>query len=184
MRERPLRAIFTVLIVLAVGACGSTAPSGTQTPSPVSFAEYATAFCASWVAMFEAVGNPDTGSSSALGKSLDGAVAAGDLASADSLAATIMSKLETSRHQAAIAGRWPSAGPMIAEMDHVLVAFEAMIAAKRAAATHAAGAVDPQIAFEKAGGALAWPAMLRAYAAVARPSGMPGTPCVTVPITP
>ena len=184
MRERPLRAIVAVLIVLAVGGCGSTAPSGTPTPEAISFAEYTAAFCASWDAMFQAVGNPDTGSSSTLSKSLDDAVAASDVASADGLAATITSKLETGRQQAAIAGRWPSAGPMITQLDHVLVAFETLIAAKRAAASHAAGAVDPQIALEKAGGATAWAAMFEAYRAVARPSGASAVPCATVPITP
>jgi hypothetical protein len=72
----------------------------------------------------------------------------------------------------------------MAQMDRVLVAFEAMIAAKRAAASPAAGASDSQVVFEKAGGAIAWRAMLDAFRGVARPSGAVTKPCSPGLVTP
>jgi|SRR5450759_5184930 hypothetical protein len=186
MKQRPLRAVATVLIVLAGAACGTGAPSATPTPAAASFEEYSVAFCSAFDALFQAVGNPDTGTASVLSKSLDDAVAAGDVASAERLAATITSKLETGRQQAAAARRWQPAGPTMVQLDRVLVASEAMIAAKRAAAGHAPGAVDPQTAFEQAGGVEAWFAMLPMLQATGatRPAGATAQPCATVPVTP
>lgn len=184
MKQPPLRAVAMVLIVLAGAACGTGTPSATPTPAAASFEEYAVAFCSAFDAMFQAVGNPDTGSASVLSKSLDDAVAARDVASAERLAATITSKLETGRQQAAAASRWQPAGPMMVQLDRVLVAFEAMIVAKRAAANPAPGAIDPQTALEQAGGVEAWSAMLQAAGAMTRPAGATAQPCATVPITP
>jgi hypothetical protein len=94
------------------------------------------------------------------------------------VAAEITSRLEVGRQQASIAARWPSAGPMMAEFDRLLVAFEKMVAAKRA------GAGNPQAAFEEAGGVTAWTAMFEAGRAVIRPSGATVKQCPTVPVSP
>lgn len=179
MTHRLQRAIATILVALACAACGGAT---TAAPSPLTFDEYATAFCASWNSLFEAVGNPDTGSGSVLSKSLDDAVAAGDAATAVRLAASITTKLEVARQQAAVAARWPSATAMLVQFDRVVVAYEAMIAAKQAAAAQPQGA-NPQAAFEQAGGLEAWTAMFKTYPAVARPSGATAQ-CPTVPIAP
>jgi hypothetical protein len=213
MSQRPVRAIAIILVVLMAAACASGAPSasiapGASTPSivatpgatshpsasnapstssvaqAVSFADYAVAFCSAFDGLIEAVGNPDTGSGSVLSKSLDAAVEAGDAATADRQAAAMTTRLEAARQAAAVAGRWPTAAPMTAQLDRVLVAFETMITAKQAVARHVPGAQDPQIAFEKAGGAIAWFAMLDAYRGVARPSGATTKPCGSGVITP
>jgi hypothetical protein len=147
-----------------------------------SFEEYAVAFCSAFDSMFRAVGNPDTGSGSVLSKSLDDAVAAGDVASAERLAGTITSELEAGRQHVAVAGGWEPARPMMAQLDRVFVAFEAMIAAKRAAAAHAPNAVVPQTAFEQAGGAEAWFAMFEALRTMERPAGAAAHQCPTVPV--
>ena len=185
MRPRPLRSAATLLIALAAVACGpSAAATRVATPHVTTFAEYRTAVCASWEALFAAVGNPDTGSGSVLSKSLDQAVAAHDAATAERLATETLSQLETGRQQASIAGRWASAGRMMSEMDRLFVAFEMETAAKRAAAAQPAGAVDIGAAFEQAGGPAAWKAMFAAAAGVARPSGAPAESCASVPVVP
>lgn len=188
MSQRHLRIVFITLIAAAAAACGAGAPSGTPSASPMpaatSFEEYAVGFCSAFEAMFRAVGNPDTGSGSVLSKALDAAAAAGDVASADQLAAQITSELESGREQAAVARGWPPAAPMMAQLDRLLVAMEAMIGAKRTAARHAPDAADPQAVFERAGGLQAWTAMLEAGRAMNadRPDGV--QPCANVPISP
>jgi hypothetical protein len=185
--HRPKHAIAFILVTVLAAACGAAAPSAAQptdAPSPraATFEEYSTALCGAFDAMFQGVGNPDTGSGSALSKALDQAVEARDVATAERLALTITTTLEAARQEAAVAGRWPSAASMAVQLDRVLLAFEAMIAAKKTKATGAAA--DPQATFEAAGGVDAWTAMFRAYPAVVRPSGSPNQQCPTVPLTP
>lgn len=159
-------------IAVGVAACGAGPPSPDSSPTPrpaaSSFDEYATAFCAAWTSLFTAVGNPDTAAGSALSKELDEAVAAENRPEAERLAAEITAGLESGRQHAGVAGGWPPAARAMAEFDRVFVAFEAMIAAKAAAATVTADAVDPQAAFEQAGGVEAYFAMIEAMRA--RPS--------------
>jgi hypothetical protein len=176
------RAIVIVFVALACAACGPSASEASPSPSPMTFDAYSVAFCSAWGALFEAVGNPDTGSGSVLSHSLDDAVAAGDVATAERLAAAVTTKLELARQQAADAARWPSAATMLGQFDRVVLAYEAMIAAKRAMAAKTAGA-NPQGAFEQAGGLEAWTAMFQTYPAVARPSGATAN-CPNVPIAP
>jgi hypothetical protein len=184
MRQRPLRAIAMVLIVLAGAACGTAAPSASPSPAAATFEEADAAVCAAFGSMLRAVGNPDTGAPSVLSKALDDAVAAGDVVAAERAAASITSELETGRQQAAAAGRWPSAGPSAVAMDTLLVAFEAVITAKRAAAAHTPGAVDPQTAFAQAGGVEAWTAMLQAISTMPVPAGATRKPCPAFSGTP
>jgi hypothetical protein len=185
MRPRLFRSAGTLLIALTAVACGPPgAATPIATPHVTTFAEYRTAVCASWDALFAAVGNPDTGSGSVLSKSLDQAVLAHDPATAERLATETVSRLETGRQQASLAGRWPSAGPMMSQMDRLFVAFEMETAAKRAAAAQPAGAVDANAAFEQAGGPAAWKAMFEAAAGVARPSEAPAESCPSVPVVP
>ena len=164
MKQRPLGAIAIVLIALVGAACGTGAPSASPTPAAATYAGYETAFCAAFTSLIIAVGNPDAGTPSVLSKSLDDAVTAGDAAAAESVAATITRELESGRQEAALAGGWEPGKSTTVAIDHVLVAFEAEIAAKVAGAKHAAGAVDPQTALEKAGGVEAWSAWSGALA--------------------
>jgi hypothetical protein len=182
MNQRPMLAIAMALILLAGCASTTASPSPSAQPVATSFEEYAIAFCSAFDSMFRAVGNPDTGSGSVLSTSLDAAVTAGDVASAERFAGTITSELEAGRQHVAVAAGWEPAGPMMARLDRVFVAFEAMIAAKRAAAAHAPNAVVPQTAFEQAGGAEAWFAMFEAGRAMKRATGTPDHHCPTVPV--
>lgn len=183
MRHRSIRIISLVLIVLATTACGSG--SGTASPSAAratTFAEYGTAFCDAFDALFVAIGNPDTADYSTLHKSLDAAVAAGDTATAESVARTMTARLESGRQRVAFAAGWPPAAPMMAQLDRVFVAFEAMIAAKRAS-VGAPDAAAAQAAFEKAGGVEAWFAMLQEARKIQRPADAGDGRCPTVPVS-
>jgi hypothetical protein len=153
-------------------------------PVATSFAEYGVRFCSAWEALFRAVGNPDTAEGSVLSKALDAAVATHDGVTADRLAAEITTELEAGRRHAARGGGWPPAAPMMTQLDRLFVAFEAMVAAKRAVANQVPGAPDPQVALEQAGGLEAWTAVFAAYAAIGaeRPANV--TPCAKVPISP
>ena len=175
-------------IILVVAACTAGAPSQEPTPTPLpaasSFAEYAVAFCSAFEAMFRAVGNPDTAAGSALSKALDQAVTDLDGTTAERLASEINRELESGRQHVSRAREWPPAAPAMAQLDRVFVAFEAMTVAKVAKARGEPGAVDPQAAFEGAGGVEAWFAMFEAYRAIgaAHPGGAPR--CDNVPISP
>lgn len=185
------RLMKSLLLAVSVGlvavGCSSGAPGasvGASLPLQArTHAEFGAAYCAAFDAMFTAIGNPDTGSGSELSKALDAAMATRDLDTANRLANTITGHLERGRKQAWIARGWPSADPIMAQVDRVLVAFEAMVEAKRAAAAGASGAVDPQVAFENAGGVRAWFAMLEAARGLERPPGTPPTTCPTVPVS-
>ena len=173
------------LITLVVGACGSAAITASPRPArAASFDEYAVAFCSAFDSMFRAIGNPDTAADSELSAALDRAIEAGDIASVERLAGAITAELESGRQHVAVAGGWQPAAPVMAQADRVFLAFVAMIAAKRAGALHLPGAVEPQAAFEGAGGVDAWFAMLEASRAMERPAGAAGRQCPTVPIGP
>lgn len=188
MGQRRSRIALIALIVAAAAACDTGAPrpspSPTSSPAATSFAEYAVGFCSAFQALFRAVGNPDTAAGSDLSKALDAAVAAKDGTTAERLAAEITRELESGRQSGADAGGWPPAAPMMAQFDRVIVAFEAMTAAKVAVAKGAQNAVDPQAALEQAGGVEAWFAMFAAWQTIEpeRPAGV--QPCAGVPISP
>ncbi len=134
--------------------------------------------------MFKAVGNPDAGTDSELSKALEDAVQRGDPAEAGRLAEAIMIELENGRQAASRAAAWPPAFAAMSELDRVLLAFEAMIDAKRQGAGNP-DAPDPQAAFDAAGGTTAWTAMFEAARAMqsARPANVPPHECEGVPIS-
>lgn len=175
-----------MLILAAAAACGAPgapAPSVAPASTAASYEQYRVAACAAWDALFRAVGNPDTGTGSDLSRALDDAVAAGDATSADRLAGDITTELEDGREQVAVAGGWQPRAPVMMQLDRVFVAFEAMTSAKLAAARREPNAVDPQTAFEQAGGIEAWFAMLDAYRAEGG-GGATEEQCPNVPVTP
>jgi hypothetical protein len=182
MAHKALLSISMLLVLLGTAACGAGAPSVAPSATPMTFDTYAVAFCSAWDSLFTAVGNPDTGSGSVLSKSLDDAVAAGDAATAERVAATMTTTLEVARQQAAVAARWPTAATMFHHFDRVVLAYEAMIAAKKAVGAQPQG--NAQAAFEQAGGVDAWTAMLETYRTVDRPTGSSQANCPTVPIAP
>jgi len=189
MRRRHLRIALITLGMAALGACGVGAPGASlssSTPAPVatSFEEYAVSFCAAFDAMFRAVGNPDTAAGSELSKALDAAVATHDGSAAEPLAAEITTELELGRHHVAQAGGWPPAAPVMAQLDRVFMAFEAMTAAKLAAAQGEPDAVDPQAAFEQAGGVEAWFAMFDLGRTIQAERPAEAKQCANVPVSP
>ena len=188
MDRRQIRVAVIALVVVTAAACGTGAPSAvpspTALPAATSFEEYAASFCSAWDAIFLAVGNPDTAEGSVMSKALDDAVAARNGPEAERLAAEITAELGSGRRHAAIAGGWPPAAPAMTELDRVFAGFMAMTAAKAAAAKSAPGAVDPQTAFEQAGGVDGYFAMFEAMRAMAssRPAG--AQECPNLPIAP
>jgi hypothetical protein len=174
---------FVLIVVVGLGAsaCGTSAPAASVARPAASYEEYSVAACAAWDALFRAVGNPDTGSGSELSKALDAAVAAGDAATADRRAAETIAVLRAGRQQVAIAAGWQPRAAVMSQLDRVLAAFEAMTMAKAARARNA-NALEPQVAFEQAGGVTAWFAMVDA--AKAQPAPASAAQCPTVPVTP
>jgi hypothetical protein len=186
MARQVFRSIAAAVLVLAGGACGSSVPavpSASPQPRSGAFEEFGAAFCGAFGELFTAIGNPDTGGNSALYDALLSAVKHGDIASADRIAATITEHLEAGRRHAAAAARWESAGPMMAELDRVFLAFEAMVGAVRKSATGNTDVNVGQTAFEQAGGVQAWRAMFVAGSGIQRPPGVGNRPCPDVPIS-
>jgi hypothetical protein len=192
------RGLLIVLIAIVGAACGGGPPNATPTPvatatpapasatpkpAAASYEQYFVAACAAWDSLFRAVGNPDTGSGSDLSRSLDEAVTAADVASADRLAADIAKELKVGRGHVAVAGGWTPRAPVMVQLDRVFAAFEVMIEAKRVAAKHEPNAVVPQTAFEQAGGVEAWIAMFEA-ARAAGGGRAADARCPNVPVTP
>lgn len=181
------RLVIVACLAAGVVGCSASPPAASDAaslpPQAATHAEFGAAYCAAFDSMFTAIGNPDTGSGSELSKALDAAMAARDLDTANRLAATITGHLERGRREAWIARGWRSADPVMAQLDRVLVAFEAMVEAKRAAAAGASGVVDPQAAFEQAGGVTSWFAMMDAARGLERPPGAAPITCPTVPVS-
>jgi hypothetical protein len=176
MNLHPLRAAVVALIVATVTACGSSAATAPPSDVPATFADFSTAFCGAFTSLIRAVGNPDAGTPSVMSKALDDAVKARDGAGADRAAEAMLNELEAGRRQTAAAARWQPTAAIMVHMDRLLVAFEAMTAAKRALA-HAPGSADPQKAFEQAGGVEAWAGLFDGVGSMPLPSGASPAPC-------
>jgi hypothetical protein len=109
-------------------------------------------------------------------KALDDAVAAGDIAAAKRASAVMTDELEAGRRLAATAALWQPGAATAVSLDRLLLAFEAWTSAKLAIASDPS-AIDPQKAFERAGGVEAWRATLDGVASTPVPSGVNPTPC-------
>ncbi len=165
MVHRRLGVVAVLLIVIATGGCTSGPAAATPRPAAATYEEYFVAACAAWDGLFGAVGNPDTGNGSDLSRALDAAVLARDVQSAERAAAGMASELRAARDQVAVAAGWAPRAAVMAQLDRVLAAFEVGTAAKLAVAKGEPNAVDPQAAFERAGGLEAWFAMIDAMRA-------------------
>ncbi len=183
MRNRVIRIIGLSLAILASSACSSVpATPSASAAHATTFAEYGSAFCAAFDAMFVAIGNPDTADYSTLHRSLDAAVNAGDAATAETIASTMTARLEAGRQQIAFAAGWRPAAPTMAQLDRLFLAFEAMIATKRSS-VGAPDAQAAQAAFEKAGGVEAWFGTLEEARKIQRPPNAGDGRCPTVPVS-
>ena len=189
MASRVTRAVVVLLGSLAVAGCAlpaaSVAPQPALTVSPqpsiASYGDYYVVACQAWDALDRAVGNPETGSGSRLSRALDDAAAAGDGPAADRLAADITAELATGRRHLAVARTWAPRASTIEQLDRIFAAFEVMTEAKRAGANGEPDALDPQMAFEQAGGVDAWYAMLETMSS---PDRAEGKACPNVPVAP
>jgi len=177
---------MALALPMILAACGGSSPASTATvapatpaatPAAVSFEGFMDAFCSAFTSLGRAVGNPDANTPSINSKALDDAVVAGDTAAADRLAATITADLEAGRRQAALGAGWQPGAQTIGALDRVLVAYEAQVAAKRAAAARAPGA-SPQAVFAlPSDGLIAWSAMVQGFGTLPVPSGASPKPC-------
>jgi hypothetical protein len=159
------RIVAVLLIVVATGGCTPSPAAATPRPAAATYEEYFVAACAAWDGLFRAVGNPDTASGSDLSRALEAATASGDVAAAERAAAGMATELKAARDQVAVARGWAPRAAVMAQFDRVLAAFEVGTAAKLAAAKGEPNAVNPQAAFEGAGGLEAWFAMIDAMRA-------------------
>ena len=82
----------------------------------------------------------------------------------------MLSELEAGRRLAATAARWQPGATTAASLDRLLLAFEAWTSAKLALVANPS-AIDPQTAFEQAGGVEAWTATLQGVQDDAGPAG-------------
>jgi hypothetical protein len=186
MSPRGSRAVTLLAVAVLVGtgaACGPAAPGLTAAPRIATFAEFFGTWCSSMQSMLRAIGNPDTGTDSQLGKALDAAIEAGDLVSVDAVSNEIRIELQDGRRLAASAGTWPPGAQMASQTERVLAAFDAAIVAKQSAARAGPQKAEEeaQAAFEQAGGREAWTGMLeaaRGFPELARADG-PSCPGIT-----
>ena len=172
---RPFRAGVLALFTLIAVACGSVAQHSASMP-PATFSDYDAAFCGAFTSLIRAYGNPDTNAPSAMRKALDDSVAAGDRAAADVASTAMLNELEAGRRLAATAARWQPGAATAGHLDRLLVAFEAWTTAKRDRASDPA-ALDPQTAFERAGGVDAWTATIQGVSTTPIPAGASPAPC-------
>lgn len=187
--------VVALVLAVALGglsACSSAPGAPSAVAGATSYTEFHDEFCAAFDDMFRAIGNPDTGSDSELMARFEQAVAAGDVATVDKVAAEITAALGSGREHARVALSWAPASAAAAPVDQLFVAFQKLVDARRSAAAQGAAASEQagQAAFEQAGGVEAWGAMLgalqdpatRAAIDSARPVGA-DPQCPTVPIS-
>jgi hypothetical protein len=127
--------------------------------------------------MARAIGNPDTAADSQLSAALDAAIKDGDDARVEEMATAMQDELASGRRFAAVAGGWQPGAAAMVQLDRLIVAFQAMVEAKRAAADEGLAVVDAkgQQAFMDAGGLDAWHAMINGSVSI--PSeGIPSAP--------
>lgn len=156
--------LATAVALVSIG-CAQGTSGATPLPVATSADEFATAVCSSLRTIGRAIGNPDTGADSALSASLEAAITRGDYAGVEQTAATMTAELERGRLLAGVAAGWQPGAALIVHVDRLLLAFEAMVEAKRTGARQgleAAGTLG-QTAFERAGGLEAWQGMLGSF---------------------
>jgi hypothetical protein len=167
-RTGPAAIVLSMIVVFAAAGCGGGTPGATPMPVATTADEFAEAWCSSLEAMARAIGNPDTAGDSKLSAALDVAIERADYAGVEQVAAQMRAELETGRRLAVVAAGWQPGAATMVQLDRLILAFEAMVEAKRAAASQGLGAADglAQTAFEQAGGLEAWQGMFEAARAL------------------
>jgi len=173
-------AAVVLLMCMAVG-CSQAASPAPSTHAATSHDEFVAAACAAFDELDAAIGNLDANTGSALSKALDSAVSSGDVATANRIADESIARLETGRHQLAIAGGWEPGRAMATATDRFFLVSEVLVNAKRAGAA-TRDIQSGEAAFEKAGGMEAWQGMLTAAGAIKLPPGSSPKPCPNVAV--
>ena len=186
--HRATAVVLLVAAAVATVACAGAPPASTAPSQPLratSFAEYRVAVCSAWDTLSRVVGNPETGSTSDIGRALEQAATDGDAATADRLAGEMTAELTGARQQLAYASGWEPRAEVVAHLDRLFAAFEATVDATRASAHD--GELDRdavQRAFEEAGGVEAWYGAMDAIHAGGATAADPADQCPNTPVTP
>ena len=181
MRTPSVRDVAVAVLMCVALGCGQATSPAPSTPAAASHDEFVAAACAAFDELGAAIGNPDTGTGSALSKSLDSAVSSGDVPTAGRLADESIARLEAGRRQLAIAGGWEPGRAMAIASDRFFLVSEVLVNGKRAgAATRDLQA--GQAAFEKAGGLEAWQGMITTAGAIKLPPGSSPKLCPNVAV--
>jgi hypothetical protein len=173
---RSIRGTALVLAILAASAsaCGSLAAPSL---APPTYEAFSATMCSSFTSLFRAIGNPDANTPSVMSKALDDAVESGDAAAAEVAASAILAELEAARVQALEAARYQPAAATMAQLEKLILAYEAMTGAKKAVAAKLPGALDPAVAFTNAGGVTAWQGTVGGIGTLQIPAGASPQPC-------
>jgi hypothetical protein len=175
MTRISVRAGALALLALIAVACASGGQPSPSAP-PATFSDYDAAICGGFTSLLRAYGNPDTNAPSAMRTALEDAIAAGDAAAAEQASRAMLGELEAGRRLAATAARWEPGATTAASLDRLLLAFEAWTSAKLALMANPS-AIDPQTAFEQAGGVEAWTSTLQGVQTTPVPPDASPTPC-------
>jgi hypothetical protein len=175
MTHASIRAGALALLTFIAVACGSGAQP-TPSAAPATFSDYDAAICGAFTSVIRAYGNPDTNGPSAMRTALEDAVAAGDSVAAERASTAMLNELEAGRQLAAAAARWEPGATTAASLDRLLLAFQAWTSATFGLMANPS-AIDPQTAFEQAGGVEAWTGTLKGVMTTPVPSGASPTPC-------
>jgi hypothetical protein len=175
MTRTSVRAGALALLALIVAACGSGAQPSPSEP-PATFSDYDAAICGGFTSLIRAYCNPDTNAPSAMRTALEEAIAAGDAAAAERASTAMLNELEAGRRLAATAARWEPGATTAASLDRLLLAFETWTLATLAVMANPS-AINPQTAFEQAGGVEAWTAMLQGVQRTPVPPDASPKPC-------
>ena len=170
-----VRAGALALLTFIAVACASAAPPSPSAP-PVTYSDYDAAICGGFTSLLRAYGNPDTNAPSAMRTAFEDAVAAGDPVAAQQASTAMLNELEAGRRLVATAARWEPGATTAASLDRLLLAFEAWTSATLALMANPS-AIDPQLAFEQAGGVEAWTGTLQGVQTTPVPPGASPTPC-------
>jgi len=165
---------LALLTFIAVACASGAQPS--PSASAATYSDYDAAICGGFTSLLRAYGNPDTNAPSAMRTALESAVEAGDAAAAEQASTAMLNELEAGRRLAATAALWEPGAATAASLDRLLLAFEAWTSAKFALMANPS-AVDPQTAFEGAGGVEAWTATLQGIQRTPVPPDASPTPC-------
>ncbi len=187
-----MRHVSLLLGMLALVSTGCAASGATPSQSRAgadTYDQFRTGYCAAWVHLLVAVGNPDTASGSDMTRSLEASIKANDRAAVSGAADRIRAELENGRVDVAYAAGWKPASGIMVQFDRLFAAFEASIEAEAKSAPLGVQAAKDagQQALIGTGGGDAWDRLLdqkeNAALRSAMPAGAVTRQCPGVPVS-